>query len=93
MTPAEIAGRLDERFRLLRAGRRTRVERHQTLRAAIDWSYDALSEGDQRVFAQLAVFSASFTASAAQIVVGGSILAAKLSWLKVKTLPVSRANR
>jgi predicted ATPase/class 3 adenylate cyclase len=71
MSPAEIAGRLDQRFRLLRAGRRTRVERHQTLRAAIDWSYDALSEGDQQVFAQLAVFSASFTASAAQIVVGG----------------------
>jgi hypothetical protein len=68
MTPAEIAGRLDERFRLLRAERRTRVERHQTLRATIDWSYDSLDEMDRRVFAQLAVFPASFTSAAAEAV-------------------------
>ena len=41
MTPAEIAGHLNERFRLLTGGRRGRVERHQTLRAAIEWSYVA----------------------------------------------------
>jgi predicted ATPase len=39
LTPAEIAGRLDQRFRLLAGGRRTAVERHQTLRASVDWSY------------------------------------------------------
>jgi predicted ATPase len=71
MTPGEIAGRLDERFRLLRAGRRTRVERHQTLRATIDWSYDSLDEGDRRVFAELAVFPASFTERAAEAVLAG----------------------
>ena len=43
MGPAEIAGHLDERFRLLTGGRRGRVERHQTLRAAIEWSYSLLS--------------------------------------------------
>ena len=42
MTPAEIAARLDERFRLLTGGSRTAVERHQTLRQAVDWSYDLL---------------------------------------------------
>jgi predicted ATPase/class 3 adenylate cyclase len=72
MTPAEIAGRLDERFRLLRAGRRTRVERHQTLRATIDWSYDSLDEVEGRVFAELAVFPASFTQRAAEAVLSGS---------------------
>ena len=41
LTPAELAERVDERFRLLAGGRRTAVERHQTLRRAIDWSYDA----------------------------------------------------
>jgi predicted ATPase len=72
MTPAEIAGRLDERFRLLRAGRRTRVERHQTLRATIDWSYDALDDAAQRSFAELTVFPASFSGSAAEAVLGGA---------------------
>jgi hypothetical protein len=71
MTPAEIAGRLRERFRLLRAGRRTRAERHQTMRATIDWSYDALDPADQLVFVQLAVFPASFTEPAAEVVLGG----------------------
>ena len=42
MSPAEIAVRLDERFRLLTGGRRSRVERHQTLRATIEWSYSLL---------------------------------------------------
>ena len=42
MTPAEIAA-LDERFRLLTGGSRTAVERHQTLRQAVDWSYDLLT--------------------------------------------------
>ncbi|HUJ67748.1 MAG TPA: adenylate/guanylate cyclase domain-containing protein, partial [Acidimicrobiales bacterium] len=68
MTPVEIAGRLDQRFRLLRAGRRTRVERHQTLRAAIDWSYDSLNSVDQQAFAQLAVFPSSFALAAAEAV-------------------------
>ena len=42
MSPGEIAARLDERFRLLTGGSRTAVERHQTLRQAVDWSYDLL---------------------------------------------------
>ena len=41
MSPSEIASLLDERFRLLTGGRRSAVERHQTLRATVDWSYDA----------------------------------------------------
>ena len=39
MSPTEIARLLDERFELLTVGRRTAAERHQTLRAAVDWSY------------------------------------------------------
>jgi predicted ATPase len=55
MTPAEIAGLLDERFRLLTRGRRTAVERHQTLRATVDWSYGLLSARERTVFDRLAV--------------------------------------
>ncbi len=42
MTPTDIAARLDQRFQLLTGGRRSAAERHQTLRAAIEWSYEML---------------------------------------------------
>jgi predicted ATPase len=69
LTPAEIAGLLDERFRLLTGGRRTAVERHQTLRAAVDWSYGLLSATERVVFDRLSVFSGGFTLAAATAVV------------------------
>ena len=65
MSPGEIASLLDERFRLLTGGRRGGVERHQTLRATVDWSYSLLDERDREVFARLGVFAASFTADSA----------------------------
>jgi predicted ATPase len=71
MTPAEIAGLLDERFRLLTGGRRTAVERHQTLRAAVEWSYGLLTATERTVFDRLAVFSGGFTLTAATAVVTG----------------------
>ena len=49
MTPQEIATRLDDQFRLLRGGTRGAVERHQTLRRAMDWSYDLLSDDERLV--------------------------------------------
>jgi predicted ATPase/class 3 adenylate cyclase len=69
MTPAEIAARLDERFRLLTGGSRTAVERHQTLRQAVDWSYDLLSPLERAVLDCLGVFAGGFTLDAAEIVV------------------------
>ncbi|MCJ7437947.1 MAG: adenylate/guanylate cyclase domain-containing protein, partial [Acidimicrobiia bacterium] len=72
MTPTEIAGLLDERFRLLTGGRRTAVERHQTLRATVDWSYSLLDATEQAVFDRLGVFSGDFDSAAAQTVVTGS---------------------
>jgi len=68
MSPAEIAGLLDERFRLLTGGRRTAVERHQTLRATVDWSYALLSGTERLVFDRLAVFAGSFDATSAMAV-------------------------
>lgn len=71
MQPAEIAARLDERFLLLSGGRRTTVERHQTLRATVDWSYSLLTEAERTTFARLSVFPASFDALAAVALAGG----------------------
>jgi len=71
MAPVQIASRLDERFRLLTGGRRTAVERHQTLRATVDWSYSMLAPREQTVFNRLGVFSGSFDDAAAESVVAG----------------------
>jgi hypothetical protein len=51
---------LDDRFVLLSGGRRRSVERHQTLRAAVDWSYRLLPVDQQRLFRMLSVFSGGF---------------------------------
>src|SRR5262249_52982959 len=70
MTPAEICAHVDERFRLLTGGRRSRVERHQTLRATLEWSYGLLDATERVVFDPLGGFSGSFDADAAEAVVG-----------------------
>ena len=64
----QIAKRLDDRFRLLTAGSRTELEHHQTLRAAIDWSYNFLSPAEQALFRRLAVFVGGWTLEAAESV-------------------------
>jgi predicted ATPase/class 3 adenylate cyclase len=66
--PAQIASRLDERFKLLNAGRRGAVERHQTLRATIDWSYDLLTPAEGMALNRLAVFAGGCTLDAAEAV-------------------------
>ena len=56
-----LADRLDDRLRLLTSGRRTALPRHQTMRAALDWSYDLLTETEQDVLQRVAIFSDAFT--------------------------------
>jgi hypothetical protein len=68
LSPAQIVERLDDRFRLLTGGRR-RVQRHQTLAAALDWSHDLLSGDEQVVLRRLAVFPATFSLEATEYVV------------------------
>jgi predicted ATPase/class 3 adenylate cyclase len=71
MTPAELARRLERSFAVLAAGRRGAAERHQTLQAAIDWSFQLLTEHEQRLLARLAVFAGGATLEAAEAVCGG----------------------
>jgi predicted ATPase len=66
----EIAAGLNNRFKLLISGSRTALLHHQTLRAALDWSYALLSAAEQALFARLAVFVAGWTAEAAREVCG-----------------------
>ena len=64
-TPAQIAGGLDERFRLLTGAPRTALPRQQTLEASVDWSYRLLTDLEQVVFRRLAVFAGDFSYDAA----------------------------
>ncbi|HXW52328.1 MAG TPA: tetratricopeptide repeat protein, partial [Candidatus Acidoferrales bacterium] len=66
-----LAQRLDHRFSLLTGGSRTALPRQRTLTALIDWSYDQLSEQEQRMFLRLAVFAGSFSLEAAETVCAG----------------------
>jgi len=60
----EIAARLGDRFRFLRSWRRLADPRHQTLRAAIDWSYELLSEDERALLGCLSVFVGGFSLAA-----------------------------
>lgn len=60
-----LAQRLDDVFRLLVAGRRTALPRHQTLQATLGWSYDHLSPGERTTLCRLAVFAGHFSLDAA----------------------------
>jgi non-specific serine/threonine protein kinase len=60
LTPQEIAARVADRFQLLTVGARTAPPRHQTLRAAMDWSYDLLTTAEQTLFRRLTVFVGGF---------------------------------
>ena len=61
-----LRDKLDQRFRVLTTGRRTSLRRHQTLRAALEWSTHLLSPAEQAVMRRLGVFSGGFTLEAAQ---------------------------
>jgi predicted ATPase/class 3 adenylate cyclase len=69
MTARDIRDRLDDRFRLL-AGTRRGLERHQTLRDAVRWSYDLLDHDEQSLLVRCSVFARGFDLRAATHVGG-----------------------
>jgi predicted ATPase len=71
LPPAELATRLEDRFRLLAGGAGALDPRQQTLRATVDWSWDLLEERDRRLLRRLSVFSGGWTVAAAEAVCGG----------------------
>ena len=60
-SPAEIAERLDDRFGFLTGGNQRTPPRHQTLKAAVDWSYGLLSDPERALLGELSVFAGGFT--------------------------------
>ena len=62
----ELIQRLDRRFAVLTAGHPGALERHQTLRTAIEWSYGLCSVAEQRLWARLSVFAGTFSLAAAE---------------------------
>jgi predicted ATPase/class 3 adenylate cyclase len=65
LSPRQIADRLDDRFRLLTGGQR-RVQRQQTLQAALDWSHDLLNQSERIVLRRLSAFVGHFGIEAAE---------------------------
>ena len=68
LSPTAMRGRLVSRLRLLTSGARDLPARQQTLRQTIDWSYDLLSDAEQKLFRRLSVFAGGFTLEAAESV-------------------------
>ncbi len=73
MTAAEVRDRLDDRFKLL-VGSRRGLERHQTLRHAMAWSYDLLDDAEKTVLQRCSVFAGGFDLRSACAVAGSGDL-------------------
>jgi tetratricopeptide (TPR) repeat protein len=69
MTVTEVRDRLNDRFRLL-VGSRRGLERHQTLRHAVQWSYDLLDSDEQNLLDRCSVFAGGFDLAGARAVAG-----------------------
>ena len=73
LSPAEILDRLEHRVPALASGPRDAPRRQQTLQATIDWSYELLTEKEQRLFTRLAVFAGGCTLEGAEAVCDGEL--------------------
>jgi predicted ATPase/class 3 adenylate cyclase len=96
MSLRSLHDRLDQRFRLLTGGSRTSMQRQQTLRATVEWSYSLLNSAEQLVLGRLSVFAEGFDLDAAEAVCGlGDIepfdVAGLLGSLVDKSLVVAEA--
>jgi len=70
LSAQEIATRLHDQFRLLRGGPRDAPERHQSLQAAISWSYELLTAEERTLFRRLAIFRGGFALESAEAIGG-----------------------
>jgi predicted ATPase len=70
LSVAEISRRLEDRFGLLRGGPRDAPDRHQTLHAVVDWSWNLLDPAGRATMRALSIFPAGFTTDAARWVLG-----------------------
>jgi len=71
LEPSDIVARLDDPLRLLTGGHRTAADRHRTLRATMQWSYDLLTPQERALLERLSVFAGPFDLAAAETVAAG----------------------
>ncbi|MCK2221464.1 winged helix-turn-helix domain-containing protein [Actinomadura sp. ATCC 31491] len=79
MSAAQLADRLDDRFRLLTGGSRTALPRQQTLRAVVGWSWDLLESEERALAARFGVFAGGAALESVEAVCGheaGAVLGA-----------------
>jgi predicted ATPase len=74
LSPDDLVARLDQRFKLLTRGSRAALERHQTLRHTIDWSYDLLEPAECQALNRLSVFAGACDLAAAEAVLADESL-------------------
>jgi non-specific serine/threonine protein kinase len=67
----QVTDRLDDRFRFLTGGNRTALPRQQTLRAAVEWSFDLCSKQERLTWVRASVFAGGFDLEAAERICGG----------------------
>ena len=84
LSPEQLAERLEDRFHLLTSGRRTALPRHQTLRATLDWSYESLSQKEQRLFRRLSVFAGGCTLEAMEVICAWPATETKLAEMTIE---------
>jgi predicted ATPase/DNA-binding CsgD family transcriptional regulator len=89
---AQLDSRLDDRFHLLVSANRAADARQRSLEAAIDWSYQLLTDGEQRVLRQLSVFPGPFTLDAAEAVAGAEARLAVLRLVDCSLLAPPRGG-
>ncbi|MCA1701703.1 MAG: AfsR/SARP family transcriptional regulator, partial [Actinobacteria bacterium] len=77
LTPQEIAGRLTDRFALLSKATDGEPARHQTLAAALDWSYELLTGPERALLRRLSVFAGAFELEAVEAVCAGGEIEAR----------------
>ncbi len=75
LSVGDINARLKDRYKILTGGGRVLLERQQTLRALVDWSYDLLEPNERSLLARLSVFAGGFDLAAAEAVCGDAPLA------------------
>ena len=93
----QISQRLEDSLKLLTGGSKTQMAKQRTLRGALDWSYELLSEDEKKLFGGLSVFAGGWTLEAAEAVgVGGGVeednILDVLSGLVEKSLVVPRGG-
>ena len=89
----QIAKQLDESFNLLTGGSRAALPRQQTLRASIDWSWNLLTESEQTMMRQLAVFSGGWTLGAALAICDGDVIGLTSSLVRKSLIVMNQEGR